>query len=550
MKKFFAVFALLTLFSVVSCDSGLKPYTPDNKSEAEKSDDDNASDGCSTYKEYECRGDASYFCGYAEDGSLKWYFHKSCEDGCNTATGKCNPDSDGNDSGSPDDDEQDTTPEQPDNGDSEPDDTSDQTQDDSDTSIPDEGDSEPDDGDTGTNDDDTDTGTAEQTEEEKCNAAGGTWNNALSNCTRSVNCPSKPENTSWNDGGNNGQYTQTYTDANGWTPSYSSSTYSAISSGTCCYKCVSAKYNWTGEYCITSLGNICTGQKKCYNNSEEIICPSSTSADFYGQDAQLASKCTAQSFTALSDVIIDNNTGLTWEKSPSSDTYTWDNRKKHCDKLNTSNYGGKNNWRVPNTLEFLTITDSGRYNPAVNTAVFQDMPADEYLWASEQYSSDQGRRFRTHTGYAGFNSKTSTYKVLCVSGDEIVPAASSDFVTSSDGKTISDTKTGLMWQKEYESDQTWQQALAYCQSLNTDGYGGYTDWRLPNRNELASLLDPAKSAAPYSNFPDITSSYFWSSSTRVYDTDDAWHVGFSYGCVGNYDSYYDKVYTRHVRCVR
>ena len=126
MKKIFVIFALFIVLTFVAACGG------------SGSSGNSASDGCSTYKEYECRGDASYFCGYAEDGSsLKWYFHKSCGSGCDTATGKCNPDSDESDSGTPDTDNPDTAQEQPDDGDS----------------TPDSGDSEADDGDTGTNDD-------------------------------------------------------------------------------------------------------------------------------------------------------------------------------------------------------------------------------------------------------------------------------------------------------------------------------------------------------------------------------------------------------------
>ena len=143
MKKFFVVFALfcVMIFAVSCGGSG--------------SSSKSASNGCSTYKEYECRGDASYFCGYAEDGSLKWYFHKACESGCDAAAGKCNPDSDGNDSGTPDTDKPDTTPEQPDendpasdSSDSEPDngDTDTSTPDDNTDSTPDEGDSQDDNG--------------------------------------------------------------------------------------------------------------------------------------------------------------------------------------------------------------------------------------------------------------------------------------------------------------------------------------------------------------------------------------------------------------------
>ena len=107
---------------------------------------------------------------------------------------------------------------------------------------------------------------------------------------------------------------------------------------------------------------------------------------------------------------------------------------------------------------------------------------------------------------------------------------------------VTDTETGLIWQKTYVSGKTWQQALSYCESLT---YAGYSDWRLPNKNELASLVNYEK-YNPTSDFPDMPSQYFWSSSTSAISTNNAWGVYFSNGLVAHYnktDGYY-------VRCVR
>ena len=295
-----------------------------------------------------------------------------------------------------------------------------------------------------------------------------------------------------------------------------------------------------------TLGNICTGQTSCYNASSSMTCPSSSSANFFGQDAQYTNKCTAQSFSASSNVVIDNNTGLTWEKSPSSSFYTWANRNMHCSDLNSSNYGGISNWRVPNPLELLTIVNNSTYNPATNSN-FTGMPTSNstYLWTNNEYKGDTGYAyyFSPSYGWYSYDGITYTYKVLCVSGEEMKPAVSSDFTTSSDGKTVTDNRTGLMWQKEYATGKTWQQALKYCEDLS---YAGYTDWRLPNKNELASLVNYEKSGYPYSYFPDMPSSYFWSSSTHVRSTNLAWNVYFGYGYVDDLS----KISNYNVRCVR
>ena len=313
-------------------------------------------------------------------------------------------------------------------------------------------------------------------------------------------------------------------------------------------------YTWNGGSCTSSsspdnltLGNICTGQTSCYNasSSSSMTCPSSSSADFFGQDAQYTSKCTAQSFTASSNVVVDNNTGLTWEKSPSSSTYTWANRNTHCNELNSSNYGGRSNWRVPNPLELLTIVNNSAYNPATNSS-FTGMPTDSsvWFWTSAEYKGNTSYAyyFNPSYGWCSYDDKTGTYKVLCVSGNEM-PKGVFSSQTISGSVVVTDSTTGLMWQKEYATGKTWQQALKYCEDST---YAGYSDWRLPNKNELASLLDPGKSSAPYSNFPDMPSDWFWSSSTYVYYTYSAWGVYFDHGLVVSNN----KTYSSSVRCVR
>ena len=320
--------------------------------------------------------------------------------------------------------------------------------------------------------------------------------------------------------------------------------------------CVSGYHWWGIEKGCTNkkpLGNICTGQNKCYNNEEEITCPAASNAYFFGQDAQYTNKCTAQSFTAFTDVVVDNNTGLTWEKSPSEETYTWYNRDNHCNDLNTGEgFAGIKTWRVPNPLEFLTIVDNSTYNLATNSN-FTNMPAenDTSLWTNSEYkvNTNYAYHFIPSHGWYWFNgTKTDPHKVLCVSGEEMKPAVSDDFITSPDGKIVIDSRTGLMWQKEYETNKTWRQALAYCQSLNAEGYGGYsTGWRLPNKNELASLINYEKST-PFSYFPDIPTVYFWSSSTYVGSLGSAWLVHFYDGLARSTYKTVDNPF--YVLCVR
>ncbi|MCD6361375.1 MAG: DUF1566 domain-containing protein, partial [Armatimonadetes bacterium] len=113
-------------------------------------------------------------------------------------------------------------------------------------------------------------------------------------------------------------------------------------------------------------------------------------------------------------------------------------------------------------------------------------------------------------------------------------------------RTVTDTSTGLMWQKEGPvSTMNWEDALAYCENLLL---AGYSDWRLPTIKELASIvnLDRCDPAIDTEYFPNTVSSYYWSSTTLAYYTSTAWRVHFYFGYVNGGL----KSYSYYVRAVR
>jgi hypothetical protein len=61
------------------------------------------------------------------------------------------------------------------------------------------------------------------------------------------------------------------------------------------------------------------------------------------------------------------------------------------------------------------------------------------------------------------------------------------FTVQVNTNTVMDNLTGLVWARNANlgGTMTWSNALAYCESLT---YGGHSDWRLPNRLELHSLI--------------------------------------------------------------
>lgn len=110
--------------------------------------------------------------------------------------------------------------------------------------------------------------------------------------------------------------------------------------------------------------------------------------------------------------------------------------------------------------------------------------------------------------------------------------------------TTTDILTGLMWLRGADTPthgsctgglKTWYEALTYIECLNSYEYAGSSDWRLPNRKELFSLIDrsqlnPALPSDHY--FQDVQLGYYWTSTTYAFETDKAWVVDTKDGDVG------------------
>ncbi|MBM9536889.1 Lcl C-terminal domain-containing protein [Desulfobulbus alkaliphilus] len=65
-------------------------------------------------------------------------------------------------------------------------------------------------------------------------------------------------------------------------------------------------------------------------------------------------------------------------------------------------------------------------------------------------------------------------------------------VDNGDGLTVTDRVTGLMWQRGGLDIMSSRGIHREVERLNTQGFAGYTDWRLPSMAEALSLLEPEK----------------------------------------------------------
>jgi Protein of unknown function (DUF1566). len=119
-----------------------------------------------------------------------------------------------------------------------------------------------------------------------------------------------------------------------------------------------------------------------------------------------------------------------------------------------------------------------------------------------------------------------------------------DFTDNGNG-TVTDNITGLVWQQEDDSvEYDWKAAITYCEDSTL---AGYDDWRLPNYEELRSLIDfDVYDPAIDKMFLNTKPSGYWTSTTSMSSTYSAWYVDFYYGYVYNYY----KTFRYYVRCVR
>ena len=131
------------------------------------------------------------------------------------------------------------------------------------------------------------------------------------------------------------------------------------------------------------------------------------------------------------------------------------------------------------------------------------------------------------------------------------------FLSQKDGTAIQET-TGLMWMR-CALGQEWNGsicdgtavALPWKEALKQAAlqeFSGYKDWRLPNKNELESLIEE-RCVVPAVNaevFPATPTKYFWTSSPYAGLATAAWSVDFGFGVV----TATEKTGGIHVRLVR
>ncbi|AUX42160.1 hypothetical protein SOCE26_035870 [Sorangium cellulosum] len=279
----------------------------------------------------------------------------------------------------------------------------------------------------------------------------------------------------------------------------------------------------------------------------------------------------AASYTDAGDgVVRDDVTCLEWQKSPPSESFTWDQAISYCDNLTL---GGSSDWRLPTRIEMTSIVDFTS-SPAIDRSAFPGArggfhkTSSDWILTIRQAGAGAGRdyawAFNLSDGIvSNAYSKATAASLRCVRGNGEGEAPSSpaaappdQYAVVSPGE-VKDNYTGLVWQQAYSpTTMPWEEAAGYCAALDLNGH----TWRLPSIRELATLVDEAQ-VAPSINramFPDTqygarSNDWYWASHAAVRNAPAAWALnfddgftGFNAGASGKWN-YFTSAW---VRCVR
>jgi|GEM_PF-855833 len=319
-----------------------------------------------------------------------------------------------------------------------------------------------------------------------------------------------------------------------------------------------------------------TGQTNCWDTNGIVISCTGT-----GQDGAIQAGVAWPSprFTDNDDyTVTDNLTGLMWtqDANPAGDSMLWQPALDYVAGMNDGTYEnfGYTDWRLPNMNELKSLVDFSQCYPVLPLDnFFTNVQFDRY-WSSStgvDYAIlarfvDMGDGFvsnddKSESNYYAWPVRGGPCGSICLpktgqttcwdSSGNVIPCTGtgqdgaiqagvvwpSPRFTDNDDYTVTDNLTGLMWTKNAKpagNSMVWQDALDYVKTLNT---GGYTDWRLPNVNELESLFDYSQAnpnlpqGNPFTNVQNLDLDKYWGSTTNANSTDSAWVINLQFGGV-------------------
>jgi hypothetical protein len=132
-----------------------------------------------------------------------------------------------------------------------------------------------------------------------------------------------------------------------------------------------------------------------------------------------------------SAAVLDRETGLVWERSPSTDLFPWSSNTTplsaayHC--LLSVSLGDRKGWRLPTVNELASLIDAAAQSPALPAGhPFQNVQASKFVffpyWTATTNSSSPStaRVVDFGSGEIGISGKSNSAFVWCVRGGQVV----------------------------------------------------------------------------------------------------------------------------------
>lgn len=243
--------------------------------------------------------------------------------------------------------------------------------------------------------------------------------------------------------------------------------------------------------------------------------------------------------------ITDTVTGLMWQRVDGGEM-TFENAVIYSDTLTL---GGYTDWRLPSVLEAFSILNLDKLNPALDVNFFPNNNA-EYWWTLEKAYNDTNKIWVTNSGGGkGPHPKNETissggskkFHTRAVRNSSLQQIMQNRFTVNQDN-TITDSLTGLMWLQLNTIDSL--DFLNAIQQIEQLTFSGYSDWRMPNIKELASINNekannPSIETAIFTNFK---SGKYWSSTSQYPNGTNAWFADFQHYGLTSYCSKNLKLY--------
>ena len=170
--------------------------------------------------------------------------------------------------------------------------------------------------------------------------------------------------------------------------------------------------------CPAPAGPLITGQTACFDPDGGTIFCNGTRED---GDVQAG---VSRSYTDNGDgTITDNRTGLMWEKLSNDGSIhdrdalmAWGNAFTKIQSLNTANFAGHDDWRLPNVIELTTLVNYGTQIPAISAAFASDCPQDCTVLTCSCIGSQDPIGYWTSTTYENGSNGSGAWAILFAGG--------------------------------------------------------------------------------------------------------------------------------------